>query len=419
MSNKEKKYFPIKTETACQLKWGWSTLFLNSGLTASCHRASFSELTPENFLNFHNTDRKIADRETMLEGNWPGHGCEFCKDIEVEGGQSDRMFQLSMPDIHPLELESDQSLVEVDPVVLEIYFKNTCNLACIYCRATLSSRIEGEDTKFGFPLHKLAESADLKTKQFDHLIPLFWQWLDKGYSKLKTINVLGGEPFIQDEFHTLLDYIGEHPNKELELVIITNLIIKKETLIVFSKKVKQLIADKKLKKVKILTSVDCWGSEQEYIRYGFDCVKFEENFQYLLEQKFISLGLLSTVTSMSIPSMPLLAEKFTEWNNKREIQWHTGLVVPVDEHALSPSYFEFTLFEKALETVLTHLIDSKTHTETSKVFAGIVNKLKSKSKKNIIGQKKLLTYLTEIDRRRNLNWDETFPWLKESLENVV
>ena len=49
------KYFPIKTKTACQLKWAWSTLYLNNGETKSCHRTGQSELTPENFLNFHNT----------------------------------------------------------------------------------------------------------------------------------------------------------------------------------------------------------------------------------------------------------------------------------------------------------------------------------------------------------------------------
>jgi hypothetical protein len=32
---------------------------------------------------------------------------------------------------------------------------------------------------------------------------------------------------------------------------------------------------------------------------------------------------------------------------------------------------------------------------------------------------KLKTFLTEIDRRRNLDWQKTFPWLVKELENVV
>jgi len=34
-------------------------------------------------------------------------------------------------------------------------------------------------------------------------------------------------------------------------------------------------------------------------------------------------------------------------------------------------------------------------------------------------QQNLKTYLNEIDRRRNTNWRETFPWLTGVLDNVV
>jgi len=52
------KYFPIKTATACQLKWNWSTLYLHDETTASCHRTGWSPLTVENFDDFHNTEKK-------------------------------------------------------------------------------------------------------------------------------------------------------------------------------------------------------------------------------------------------------------------------------------------------------------------------------------------------------------------------
>ena len=32
---------------------------------------------------------------------------------------------------------------------------------------------------------------------------------------------------------------------------------------------------------------------------------------------------------------------------------------------------------------------------------------------------KLKTFLNEIDRRRQLDWSKTFPWLIKELENVV
>ena len=419
----EKKYFPIKTDTACRQKWAWSTLFLNSGLTASCHRASTSELTEENFLNFHNTDRKLADRQLMLAGKWPGHGCEYCRDVENEGGHSDRMFQLSIPDVYPLELAHDQTLTKIDPVILEVFFKNTCNLACVYCKATLSSRIEGEDNKFGSPLSLFAEdfeSSAAKKDQYENLTPLFWQWLDQGYKKLKRISVLGGEPFIQEDFHKLVDYIENNANPELEFLIISNLIIKKEILVDFVIRIKKLLIGKKLKRIEILASVDCWGPEQEYIRYGFNCDKFEENFKFLLDQNFISLGLQSTVTSLSIPSMPKLAKKIIEWNDKREIQWYTGLVIPDGDHILSPYFLKYDIFKDALDETVNYLSKlNEKHYQTTQMFLGIANKLKSINKKNIGKQQKLIIYLNEIDRRRNLNWKKTFPWLAENLKDVV
>lgn len=417
MLDKQKKFFPITTTPACRVKWAWSTIFLNSGITSSCHRASNSMVDTENFFNFHNTERKVADRQMMLEGQWPGHGCEYCKDVETVGGHSDRMFQATVPDMHPTELDIDKTLTIVDPVVLEVFIKNTCNLACIYCNASFSSRIEGEDARVGTPLSIYAEKDQLPKKQSEKFIPLFWQWLDKGYSKLKRIHVLGGEPFLIDEFHKLIDYIDAHPNPNLELNIVSNLMINQDILIKFSFKIKELIRTRKLKRVEILASVECWGKEQEYIRYGFNCDKFEQNFQYLVDQKYIVLGILSTINSLSIRSMPELAIKFINWNTQRKIFWYTHLVGPINEHVLSPNYFDFNIYKESLEKVKESTKDlSIGHDQNIKVLNGIIKKLETINKTNTDKQNKLLEYLNEIDKRRNLNWKIVFPWLEEEFK---
>ena len=63
--------FPIKQDPACYLKWSWSTVYLNKGSTASCHRTMHLPLNVENFGEFHNLPKKIDDRERMLRGEWP------------------------------------------------------------------------------------------------------------------------------------------------------------------------------------------------------------------------------------------------------------------------------------------------------------------------------------------------------------
>lgn len=415
-----KKYFPIHTETACRLKWSWSTIFLNTGTTASCHRSSESILNPDNFFDFHNTERKLIDRQAMLEGKWPGHGCEYCRDAELAGAQSDRQFQLTVPDEYPKSLDLDPTQVVTYPTTLEVFFNNTCNLACIYCKAAFSSRIETEDKKFGYPLIKLADGYDSDKGRYKEFVPLFWSWLDQGYDKLLHFNVLGGEPLIQDDLYKLLDYIDEHPNPNLTLNIITNLMVKKEIIIEFVNKAKQILAKRHLKRIMILASVECWGSEQEYIRYGFNCKTFEENIEYLLDQKFLNLNLLSTVNALSINSMPELAEKVKKWNIKKDVVWYTHLVLPIDKHILSPNYFDFSIYENSFNRVLDSL-KSRTdkHKETILLLEGIIDKLKSTSKNSPEKKKKLLDYLTEIDKRRNLNWKSTFTWLERIMQDVV
>ena len=145
----EKKYFPIRTATACQLKWNWSTLYLHKELTASCHRTGWSPLTVENFDNFHNTEKKKQERLAMLQGRWPEESCGYCRKIEESGGFSDRMLHLTIPDQVPPELDHNPTAVTVSPTILEVFFNNTCNLACLYCLPDLSSKINQENNKFG------------------------------------------------------------------------------------------------------------------------------------------------------------------------------------------------------------------------------------------------------------------------------
>jgi organic radical activating enzyme len=328
MSDVVNKYFPIQSETACRLKWSWSTVYLTDGSTGSCHRASIGKLNSNNFANFHNTSEKIAARETMLEGKWPDGGCEYCKNIEDAGGYSDRNFQNTIPNIYPQELNDNNLLTQVNPVILEIFFKNTCNLSCIYCTERFSSSIQKENLKFGGSLLDGARD-NLEENQYNNLAPLMWEWLESNFSNLERLHILGGEPFLIDDFQKLIEFIDAHPNPKLELNVVTNLIVKPKNLKIQIDRLLALQRENKIKRIDILCSVDCWGLEQEYIRYGFDCDLFEENFNYLLSITAIRLGILSTVTSLSIKGMPELGKKFNEWSNIREIFWFMHFVLPI------------------------------------------------------------------------------------------
>jgi pyruvate-formate lyase-activating enzyme len=391
---------------------------LSRAKTASCHRASIGDIDPANFGNFHNLPNKQKDRQTMLAGQWPGHGCEYCKNVEINGGHSDRNFQNTIPEVYPPELDSNSSLTSVDPTVLEIFFQNTCNLSCVYCTEKYSSQIEKENFKFGGPAQKI-EWHVLKENKYAQLSPLLWDWLELNFHKLQRLQILGGEPLIQQDFTRLVEFINTHPNPNLELNFITNLIVKEQNLINTIASLEKLYNEKKIKTIDILCSVDCWGPEQEYIRYGFSMDIFEKNFNYLLNKPWIRLGILSTVTSLSIPSMPLLAKKYQEWNNVREVVWYPHLVLPVVSHVLSPHTFEYRVWKSYLDEVDQYInADSLNSKNTKDELNGIKKALEWVSG-DCKMQQDLLQYLNEIDRRRNLNWRDTFPWLVKEFEHVV
>lgn len=403
------KYFPIKSNTACRLKWSFSTLYLTDGVSSSCHRASHAALTPENFTEFHNLPNKLNDRKTMLAGLWPGNGCEHCRDVELAGGTSDRQFQNTIPDVYPSILDTDSSLVSVEPSILEVFFQNTCNLKCAYCSEKYSSSIEQENKKFG-RIEILGERGKLPINRYDEFIDLFWQWMSVNSTTLKRMNILGGEPLIQSDFEKLLEFFEDNPNPNLELSITTNLIIKQKRLIDCADKLNRLLTDKKIKRVDILCSVDGWGKQQEYSRAGFDCAVFEENIISLLKYPF-RVSLLSTINALNIRELPELFEKKNQWSKIKQVFWYMHFILPFESHLMRPTIFDYGLWKDAFEQVYDKIPDDNfDDTSTRNVLFGIMQKCKSATP-DLHAQKILIEYLYELDRRRGTDWQTTFPWL--------
>lgn len=353
----------------------------------------------------------------MLEGHWPGAGCEYCRDIEIAGGHSDRQFQLQVPDVYPPELDVDVRATVVTPVILEVFFDKTCNLGCLYCTERYSSTIERENKKFGhIPI--LGDRGINVRNHYGELSPMFWSWLQKNSSSLMRLHVLGGEPLIQPDFLKVLDFFEQHPNPKLELNFVTNLMVKPTHLAHCIKRVQALLDNASVGRVEILASVDSWGPAQEYVRWGFSRETFELNFQQLIDQRDIRLGILSTVNALSIHELPELAIKWSGWNHTREIFWYLHLVLPIDQHVLSPSVFEYDIWRPYLERTLDQITgDTFDRRNTKEILQGISARLQQGSA-NPAARHNLMEYLDEMDRRRQQNWRSLFPWLEE-LEHVV
>lgn len=412
------RFFPIRTTPACQLKWTWSTIFLYEGQTSSCHRVKKDNLDPNDFNNFHNTPGKLIARQKMLDGEWPGNGCEHCKKIEDNGQFSDRLFHVQIPNLYPKELDESAEAINVTPRILEIYLDNVCNMSCIYCASSNSSRIEQENNKFGrFDCDGvIIENKHSRTSAYDQNLSNLWKWLENNYKELRRLHILGGEPFFQSQFEPLLEFIENNENKDLELNIVSNLKVPKEKFVSYIERFKKLTAKRKIKRFDLTCSIDCWDAEQEYIRHGMDLEQWKENFEIAVAQKWLVLNINQTLTNLGMKTVDSLLKYINIHRNNREIGHYFSVVLQYDY--LTPGIFGAGFFDKEFHNILECMPETTwQQQQAKKMMQGIYEDTKNCSRDNN-EIKKLFVYLTELDRRRGTNWKETFPWLVEEFESI-
>ena len=404
------RVFPIKTSTACQLKWNWSTVYLTTEKTASCHRTDHHKFDIDMF-DFHNTPEKLADRTRMLNGQWPERGCNYCRDIEDAGGQSDRITNLAFPGIHaPLELDIDPHAVMVTPRILEVYFDNTCNLKCLYCGPHFSSLWDAENKKYGlFTRGDLTISDSFKkSSNIESNKQKLFAWLKQNVQHLTVFNILGGEPFYQSELEECLDLFDQYPAPELKLQIFTNLNVKLSKLQNIVQRIKLLVDQNKLREFEITASLDCWGAPQEYVRYPLELSNWQTNFEYLVGQPWINLIINSTVTPLTIKTLPDLLERINAWRQQRPIYHYQNSVN-------SPSYMFIDIFGDIFVNDFKRALDLKPFSTpeqiSSKNYLAGIAKQSANTGTNISEITKLFDFLNEMDRRRNTDWTQVFPWL--------
>lgn len=414
------KFFPIKTETSCQLKWSWSSLVLATGATNSCHRVNPEFIDSTTFDNFHNLPKKISDRELMLAGKWPTGGCEYCKNIEDAGGQSDRLFHLQIPNAFPIELEKDPTATHVTPSIIEINFDNLCNMSCLYCWDGSSSKIQQENLKFGrFEKDGVVIDNRMTTiADKEKLTDSFWNWLERNIKQIKRFSVLGGEPLFQPQFVKCLDFLEKYPCPNLEFSVISNLKIDKKKLTEYLDRIKLLLDKNHIKRFDLTVSIDCFGEEQEYVRYGLDLNQWKENFQLVASHNWIYLNFNQTLSVLAIKKIPELLRFINTFRQNREIGHYFGTPVRTYKF-LHPDIFGSTFFSNDFDAILSEMPEDTWQQKEAKKYMNGIRSQIEQQQRNDEQIKQLGVYLDEIDRRRGVQWRNVFPWLDKEIKSVV
>jgi organic radical activating enzyme len=399
-------------DPVCLYKWNWSTIRLYEGTTNSCHRVKSDFITPENFENFHNTPTKLKHRQMMLNGKWPGDGCEYCKDIEDAGGTSDRLDVNSSDYNVPKEFKKNNKSLSVTPKLVEVYFNNLCNLACVYCNGNYSTVWEAEETKFGLVHPQLLEDRNKARAQYPAILKKHFQWLEKNGKHIAEYRVLGGEPFFQPEFEQNIDFFASNPCPDTDFKIFSNLKVSDSKMRKLLDKIVDLIDKKHIRSFEVVCSLDCWGPQQEYIRTGLSMKSWEKNFLTLLND-YPQIGLLvhGTIIALTMDTMHELYAKVTEWNKVRKVKHSISFAsgTPGMAANIFPKEFFKDQFQKCR--------DATTDPRTLNMLNGF-EKTVDNSDESPEMIKKLITTLNNIDKRRGTNWKILWPWLKEIEDGI-
>jgi len=394
------------SSSMCMAKWTQSTIHLGQGLTHSCHHPGPHHI-PINEVEInpaalHNTSYKKAIRKELLEGK-RSKDCDYCWQIEDAGEYSDRVV-MSQKFSGMKFLNTVNSDDDVAPTYLEISFSNVCNFACAYCGPTFSSKWASEINSLGPYVngYNNVSSVQYLDKEHNPYITAFWKYLPTIYKNLKVLRLTGGEPLMSRYTEQFLNYIIDHPNKGLTLIVNTNLGIPKSLLDKFINKLK--IVEGYVRKIEIATSGEAHGLQAEYIRDGLQYSDWLANCRTVLTQlPKARLNLMCAYNVLSISSFTTFLKDVVEL--KKEYKRVELSVSSVRSPTfLSPSVAPLEWRYKLIESL--DYLKKNFNNETIDRFKQVIALFDEQVDKDV---KSLRSFVEEYDIRRNKDFLKTFP----------
>lgn len=433
-----RKVLDTKSASFCAAKWYNATIWLGSGMTTSCHHppahlVDINEVQTNPKL-LHNTPQKKDDRRKMLAGERPA-GCEYCWKIEDMGQDavSDRVYKSKIYPIQALdEAYATPADEDVNLRTLEIAFDRTCQFACSYCNPAFSSTWV-RDIKNNGPYTDLIsdgrnhfththDSAQLyRFGETNPYVEAFFQWWETDLHRtLQELRITGGEPLMSGDTWKLIEWFKANKGRsQTRLAINSNLGMDRLKLLEFVDTVRDI------PHLEIYTSNEAHGAQAEYIRDGLDYDLWMHNVQELLEHNDIrAVHVMCTINALCLDSLDVFLDQLVRLkkvygkqrvnftlNILRFPSFQSPLVLP--EHL--KVYYRNRLIDWLLknqnngylhEHEINHtnrLINYLEQVKTPHSEAFEMPKLHNDFKK----------FYEQYDRRRNKNFQDTFPNLTD------
>jgi len=319
-------------------------------------------------------------KEEMLNDQWP-KGCERCKIEEENNIKSKRQL-----DYIRWKEEYENYNESKGFITASIAFGNTCNLKCITCGPSASSRWRKEYLDlYGVDVTPLETLDDENYKNlFEHM------------PNIIHLDIPGGEPFlskIEKQKKLLKTYIDNNQSKNISIHYTTNAQIfpNDEWWELWSH----------FKKIDIQLSIDGTGNRYEYIRYpakwSLLCENVEKFVSYEGSLDNLSLSVSHTVSAYNIYYL----SEFFDWCRQVGLPtpWCGSVHTPLH---MRPSVYPDTIKRKIIDHLRTSkheeiinwvsLLENSDDSQYYKVFCDMRNK---------------------HDLYRNLEYNKTFPELSK------
>lgn len=368
--------------------------------------------TPIEYLNSPNLKRL---RQDMMDGN-PENFAETTKAMcsqcirNCESG-----IQARRDNVNELIAKTPDRLASANKVIAKleagdntieysdldyVNFKvlgNLCNLKCVMCSPSASSKIASEAMK-----HRKKSYPNLIAAEFnpfnENTRDFYFNEIDKIVSNVSRFSLVGGENLIHPNFPELLERMASNPNaSNLELLIISNGTVLPDCLLDNAHKFRKLV---------LLSSIDGIGDKGYYVRYGLKWDQYHANM--LKAQAHPDIQLAFTV-SLQMLNLGYIGEIYDYLVNELNVDKNT---IGWKSIVTNPEYFRavnvpMSIKQKYKEQLLAHPVASDPAVSIDHIIK--ILDTEGSHEEFLHGIKKL----KEFDGVRNVTLTDYFPEFAE------
>jgi len=429
----------------CLAKWKQVSLHLPTGLNNSCYHPPLHQIDADALKDnpgaLHNTEHKKQQRVIMLKQEKPSE-CSYCWNIEAHGQLSDRHYRSGEPwaaSDYDAIINSTGEENDVIPSYVEVNFNHACNLSCSYCSPQFSSTWQAEVDKWGgYPTstihndssHFTGRNRPIPSRDTNPYVDAFWQWWPELYPKLKHFRMTGGEPLMDKNTYKVFDYVLALPNPELHLNVTSNFSVEPALMEKYLGYVKQL-CNTQIEHFMQFVSLDSGiPAHAEYIRHGMNANRVVDNVErFLTEIPYRnSLTFIITMNNLSVLGIQrqldyILSLRRTHSTTYQRVWFDTPLL-------RTPTWQSIQILPEVYVGVLERVADwMELNLETAdKPFQGFKDYEVQRMRRDIdwmregrnldpnyvkLQRADFYRFFNEHDKRRNTDFLETFPEMKE------